>query len=274
MTRVQILHLASTLATEPAGFAKELEALAGSRYFSVRWPASEAQLALAYSAGAGAGFVEALLAFDRATDDLSANMQQGMSLLDPDDGPKSCLPVPQRWFGLLYAGVVCTGSDLLAHLKFWLDESIRLLGEKAALTNNIRLLLKGASLPAELLEPAFIDAASPSPVRCGSATQLLRGGIPAGKTLQIQAFLTSAFVSDESFARQLLFNRHVARCFADTWRTHAQSPFQFYSPNTSVPALLTTLDGVEHGSATLKGVLIAAASALRQPLGEFMERVM
>ena len=246
MTRVQILRLASTLAKDPAGFAQELEVLAGSRYFVVRWMAIEARLALAYSTGAGAGFVEALLAFDRATAEFSANMQQGMSLLDPDDGPKSSLPVtPERWFGLLCAGVVCTGPDLLTHLKIWLDASIRLLGEEAALTNNIRLLLKGASLPAELLQPAIIDTASPSPMRCGAAAQLLRGEMPAEKTLQIQAFLTSGFVSDESFARQQLFNRHVARCFADAWRTHAQNRFQFYSPSTSVPALLTTLDGVE-----------------------------
>jgi hypothetical protein len=275
MTRAQILRLASTLAKDPAAFAQELEALAGSKYCFVRWMAIEARLALAYSAGAGVGFVETLLAFDRATTDFQANIQQGMSLLAPYDGPKSSLPAaPEQWFGLLCAGVVCTGQNLLAHLKIWLDASIRLLGEEAALTNNIRLLLKGASLPSELLQPAITDAASPPPVRCGAAAQLLREGTPAEKTLQIQAFLTSGFVSDGSFTRQLLFNRHVARCFADVWRTHAQTRFQFYSPSTSVPALLTTLDGVERGSANLKSLLVVAASALRQSLGEFMERVL
>lgn len=202
-------------------------------------------------------------------------MQRGLSPLAPDDGPKSSLPVaPERWFGLLCAGVVCTGPDLHTHLKIWLDASNRLLGEEAALTNNIRLLLKGASLPAELLQPAVIDTASPSPVRFGAAAQLLRGMLPAEKTLQIQAFLTSGLVSDESFARQVLFNRHVARCFADSWRMHAQSRFQFYSPSTSVPALLGTLDGVERGSGTLKSVLVAAATALGQPLGEFIGQVL
>ena len=275
MTRVQILHLVSTLATDPAGFAQELEVLAGSRYFFVRWIAIEARLALAYSTGAGAGFVEALLAFDRATADLSANMQQGLSPLDPDDGPKSSLPVaPERWFGLLCAGVVCTGPDLLVHLKIWLDASKRLLGEEAALTNNIRLLFEGASLPAELLEPAIIDTVSLAPIRCGAAAQLLQKMLPAERTLQIQALLTSGLVIDESFTRQALFNRHVARLFAETWHTHAQSRFQFYSPSTSVPALLGTLDGVERGSGTLKSILVAAASALRQPLGGLMERLL
>ena len=200
--------------------------------------AIEARLAVAYSTGAGFGFVEALLAFDIATTDFQANINQGMSLLAPDDGPKSTVPAaPEQWFGLLCAGIVCTGQNLLAHLKIWLDASIRLLGEEAALTNNIRLLLNGASLPAELLQPATIDTASPPPVRCGAAAQLLRGILPAERTLQIQAFLTSGLVHDDSFARQALFNRHVARCFADSWRTHAQSRFQFYSPSTSIPLI-------------------------------------
>jgi len=275
MTRVQILRLASTLARDPAGFAQELEALAGSKYCLVRWMAIEARLALAYSTGAGVGFVETLLAFDRATTDFQAKIQQGMSLRTPDDGPKSGLPAaPERWFGLLCAGVVCTGPDLLAYLKIWLDASIRLLGEESALTNNIRLLLKGASLASELLQPAVTDTASPPPVRCGAAAQLLREWLPVKTTLQTQAFLTSGFVSDGSFTRQLLFNHHVARCFADAWRTHSQNRFQFYSPSTSVPTLLTTLDRVEHGSANLKSLLVAAANALRQSLGKFMERVL
>ncbi|MCG7851824.1 MAG: hypothetical protein MIO92_04825, partial [Methanosarcinaceae archaeon] len=170
--------------------------------------------------------------------------------------------------------VVCAGSNLRGYLNLWLDASNRLLGEEAVLTNNIRSLLKGASMPAELLQPAIIDTVSSSLVRCGAAAQLLQGMLPANKTLQMQAFLTSGLVSDDSFARQVLFNRHVARCFADSWRTHSQSGFQFYSPGTSVPALLDTLDGVERGSGTLKSVLVAAASALREPLGEFMERVL
>ncbi len=129
-------------------------------------------------------------------------------------------------------------------------------------------------MPAELLQQAIIDTASSSHVRCGAAAQLLLGMLSAKETLRIQAFLASGLVSDESSVRQVLFNRHVARCFADSWRTHAQRHFQFDSPSTSVPALLGTLDGVERGSGTLKSILIAAASALRQPLGEFMERVL
>ena len=98
--------------------------------------------------------------------------------------------------------------------------------------------------------------------------------LPAERTLQIQTLLTSGLMIDESFTRQALFNRHVARLFAETWHTHAQRRFQFYSPRTSVPALLGPLDGVERGSGTLKSLLVAASSALKQPLGELMERLL
>jgi hypothetical protein len=276
MLRCQVLRLVSTITTGSEGITKELEVLAASKYFLVRWVASEALLALAYSAGAGLGFVEALLAFDKAMDDFLVKSQRGLSPLDPDSGPEPDLPVrPERWFGLLCAGVVCSGPDLCAHLNIWLDTSSRLLGKEAPLTNNIRLCLEGASLPIELLQPVIIDTASSAPIRCGAASQLLQSEIqPANKTLELQSLLTSGLIVDESSACQPLFNRHVAGRFANAWRTHAQSPFQFYSPNTSVPALVDVLDGVEHGSATLKSILSAAADALRQPLGEFMERVL
>ncbi len=273
MTRARILKLAATLLTDPPGLAQELEVLVRSRYFLVRWFATEARLALAYGGGAGTDFVEALLAFDAAMADLSVK-PRARSPLEPDDGPEPNLPVaPERWFGLLTAGIVCTGPDLFAHLNIWLDASNRLLGKDAVLTNNIRLFLRGASLPAELLQSAAIDRASPAPVRCGAAAKLLLGALPATPTLQLQAFLASGLVSDASFGRQEIFNRHVARRFADAWRRLAQGRFQFSSPSTSVPALLVTLDAVEHGSGTLKSVLVAAASALRSPLGDFMERV-
>jgi hypothetical protein len=275
LTRVHILHLISTLATDPTGFVRELEMLTSSRYFTVRFYAIEAQLALAYSTGAGDGFVEALIAYDRTIAESSAYMQQGLSPLDPDDGPKSGLPVsPDRWFGLLCAGVVCTGPSLLTNLKIWHDASNQLLGEDSALKNNIQLFLNGASLPLNLLHPTLSDSASLPALRCGAAAQLLQGILSAEKTLQIQAFLTSGLVCDDSLACQELFNRHVARCFADSWRTHAQSPFQFCSPRASVPALIQALDEIERGSGTLKSLLVAAASALRQPLGAIMKRVL
>lgn len=275
MTRGQILCLAATTGKDTSKFAKEVESLARSRYFSVRWFAAEARLALSYSAGAGEGFIEALLSFERNMLDFLINMQNHQSPFDPDDGPVMTLPIaPERWFGLLCAGLICTGSDLLTRLEIWLKAADYLLGEPAALTNDIRLLFQGASLPADLLHSTVIDTTASPAVRCGAAAKLLVTLLPAETVLRLQAFLTSALVSNGSAVRQSIFNLHVARRFADAWRTYEQSGFLFYSPSTSVPALLATLEGLEHGSTTLRNVLVAAATALQQPLGEFMGRVL
>jgi hypothetical protein len=54
----------------------------------------------------------------------------------------------------------------------------------------------------------------------------------------------------------------------------ADTNFFFNSPKTPVPALLGTLDEIDRGSDTLKSVLVTAARTLRQPLEEFIERVL
>lgn len=275
MTRVQVLQLATTLGVAPPSLLQELESLAGSKYALVRWFASQTRLAHAYASGAGTGFIRTLLAFETAMADLSGK-RQSLSPLEPDGGPAPNLTVaPERWFGLLVAGIVCSGPNLMVNLERWLNESSQELGSDAALTNTVRFVIDGASPPSEILEVTVRNTANPGAVRCGAAAKLLLDMPVASKTLQLQQFLTSALASDASVARQELFNLHVARRFTVAWRAHAENRFQFSSPGTSVPALVRVLDDVEGGSGgTLKRVLVTAATALRQPLGDFMDRVL
>jgi len=274
MTRIQVMHLATTLGVGPSSVAQEVETLVGSKHVLVRWFASEARVALSYASGAGTGFIRALVAFETAMADL-AGKRHSLSPLESDGGPAPNLMVaPERWFGLLVAGIVCSGPNLIVHLEKWLDESSQELGGDAALTSVVRLVIDGALRPAESLEKIIMDTANPRPVRCGAAAMLLQDMPVASRTLQLQGFLASALVSDESITRQELFNHHIARHFAVSWRAHAQNRFQFYSPSTSVPALLRALDDVEGGNGTLRRVLLAAASALRLPLGDFIEHVL
>ncbi len=274
MTRAQVLLLATTLGVGPSSITHELETLAGSRYLLVRWFASQARLALSYAGGAEAGFIRALVDFETATADLSIR-QESLNPLEPDTGPAPNLTVlPERWFGLLVAGIVCSGPNLTIHLEGWLEESRKELGDDAVLTNAVRLVLEGASRPEEFLEATVQNTANPGTVRCGAAAKLLLNMPVASKTLQLEAFLTSVIVSDVSVARQELFNLHVARRFAGSWHAQAENRFQFSSPRTSVPALLRAVDDVEIGTGTLRNLLQAAANALGQPLGSFMEHVL
>jgi hypothetical protein len=274
MARVQALHLATTLAVGPSAIATEVEALASSKYVYVRWYASEARLALSYANGAGTGFIKALVAFEKAYADLSS-VRETLSPLDPDEGPASDLVVaPEQWFGLLVAGIICGSNNLLPNLNIWLGESVQELGADAPLTNAVQMLLSGASGAQDTLETTLQNTGNPATVRCGAAARLLCNGQVASMTLELQAFLTSALVSDKSFARQELFSLHAARRFAAAWPAHTENRFQFSCPRITVPTLLHTVDGIMTGTGTLKSLLQAASNALGQPLGSFMERVL
>ncbi len=260
--RVQVLHLATTLGVDRPSITEAAEQLANSGYVYLRWLAAEARLALAYANGAGAGFIRALVAFEKSYADLSGK-RGDVSILSPDEGPASNLPIaPHEWFGLLVAGSVCVGNNLLSGLHSWLNKSIQEVGSGAPLTDVVRSMIEGASMETDQLEITIRTASNPAALRCGAAARLLCSGLDASKTLPLQAFLTSALVSDKSFARQELFNLHVARRFAEPWRAHAENRFQFSCPRTTVPQLIHTVDGVTKGACTLKDLLQSAASAL------------
>lgn len=271
LIRAQVVYLATTLGVSSSSVADKIETLSGSKYVYVRWLASEARLALSYASGSGTGFVRALIAFETAMVDLSSSRDR---LIEPDLGPSLNLTIsPERWFGLLAAGMVCSGTDLLLNLDIWLNESSQELGAETPLTNVIRLIYDEASRPPEILWETVQGTENSGMARCGAAARLLLDMPVASKTLELQAFLTSAAVSDLSFARQDLFNLHAARHFAGAWRAQSENRFQFSSPRTSMPALLRTVYDVEAGTSTLKSLLQAASNALGQSLGSFMKHV-
>lgn len=273
MTRARILKLSTMLGVELPCLDDELKELAASRFFLVRLYAIQAQLSLALCSGAGVGFIETLLAFDATVDGLSRK-DRGESLLIPDDGDEQEKPsTPERWFGLLAAGICCAGHDLTANLHIWLDECQRKLEKTAPLTDAVQKILTGVMLTSHELENTVTSPSNPAPLRCGAAARLLMGSLSPDVMLNLQCLLTSALVSDDSYAFQGLFNHHVARRFSKVWWGYSQNPFLFYSPRTSIPALISTLNDVEHENGTLRSLLLRASECLHKPLGNFMDRV-
>lgn len=273
MTRARILKLSAMLGVELLRQDDELKVLAASRYFLVRLYAVQSQLALAFRSGAGVGFIETLLAFDAAVDGLSRR-DRGKSALIPDDGGEQDKPsAPERWFGILVAGICCAGHDLTTNLQIWLDVCHRKLEPNAPLSNVVHQILIGATLPLNELNLAVMGASNPAPLRCGAAARLLIEPLPPDKLLALQSLLTSALFCDDSYAFQELFNHHVAQHFAKVWRAYAQSPFLFYSPRTSIPALIRTLNNIENENGTLRALFLRTSEGLHKPLGDFMDRV-
>jgi len=274
MTRIQVLHLATTLGVGPTSIASEIEALASSKYMYVRWLLAEARLALSYSGGAGSGFIPALIAYENAYVDFLSK-RETLSPVQPDEEPPSDLKIaPETWFGLLAGGVICATTNLLPNLRIWLEESIQAVGLDAPLTIIISEIIDGASVSAQFLEDTLQNEGNSPARRCGAAAILLGHDSAASKTFRLQRFLTSALVCDKSFARQELCNLHVGRRFAGAWRVHASNRFQFSSPNKSVPKLLGAIDEVVTGRGTLKTLLLAASNALGERLESFIERVL
>jgi hypothetical protein len=111
------------------------------------------------------------------------------------------------------------------------------------------------------------------PVRCGAALRLLLLPISVAERHSLQGLLTSALVSDASYARQDVFNLHLARRLAVEWKVIGEGPFNFTSPRHDLPTLRQTLALVEQGRGTLKTVLTSVHAVLRTPVPEYMDRV-
>jgi hypothetical protein len=266
LTKARILRVAGAFGVPPSSHAQELQTLTGSKYPLVRWMAAQAGIAHAYACGGGPGFIRRILDLETAFADF-VQKKDALKQMEPDDGPDPNLAItPERWMGLLVAGMVCSGANLIIHINTWLDESMQYVGVDAALTQIVRLVRDGVSRPSADIDETIYDRDNPLGIRCGAAAKRLLDVPEASKTLELQKFLVLVLTLDSSIALQELFNLHVARHFAGIWRIHAENQFQFYSPGKSVPVLMKAIEDVESGSGTLRGLLEAAASGLLQPL--------
>jgi len=273
MMQVEILKVAASLGVYRPTFSLQLENLAASKYTLVRWTSAQARVAHSIASGAGAGFIRGVIALEAAFADLSSK-REAMDPLKSDEGQSQNVALnPERWLGLVIAGMVSSGASMIDHLGQWLEESTQNLGADAALTNFVRSAIEGASRPAEILDASVLTVTNPVPIRCGAAARLLLDIPGATKTLELQQFLTSGIARDLSIAHQDLLNLHVARHFARQWRIHVENRFQFFSPRISVPLLITAIEDVENGKGTLRELLSAAANALSQSLHSSLDRV-
>lgn len=153
------------------------------------------------------------------------------------------------------------------------------LGWLQARPENIKLqelvaqLREGANVARSDLKGIVRDWKRPLVVRCGAALSLLSGTVTVIQRLHLQNVLLSAVVGDASYARQEIFNLHLARRIAADWRQLCDSPFNFSSPRQTVPSTIRAAELVEQGSGTLKTILTSIQPALGAEAPECMERI-
>lgn len=272
LLRAQGARLAATHGLEFPRLQGELEFLGKVPYRAVRWTATEGTLARVLACGAGADFMQALVDFDLATSKMEEARGGGSIVLPDDAGVLTAEPHAERWFGVLVAGAWCAGAAIDVNFNRWL-EWLGTRSEHLRLRVLVEQLRSGFDSPQDDLLSVVRDGSRTPAMRCGAALKLLRGPIAIAERLQLQGLLTSALVSDASFARQDVFNLHVARHVAAEWKVIGENSFQFQSPRHDVPVLMRAVELVEQGRGTLKVMLSSINIAVHARAPEYMSRV-
>lgn len=272
MTKVQALRLAGTLGIWPRAADVCLASLEESRYLLVRLAASETRLSLAYSHGAGEGFIASVKHFDQMLKLMLIHRNQGpgyeldeVELAQPSTmGPAS--------FGYLIAGTLCAGKDLVNHLALWQKDAMSHGELNVQLCGAIRRLLDGAQQSGAQAERTAMDTERDGFVRLGAIASWSLECPSASQLFELQQFLIFPLLSDMTRARQALFNHHVAKALAQLWLSFVTSAqFQLVSPRTTVPALTAAIDTAQRGQGTIRSILTTAASAVGSSINEALQ---
>lgn len=264
--------LASQLGDISPGYRAQLEALQTSNFPLVRLLVAKAMLAFEFNTGAGAGFVGALAAFERAFNTIASlpDRQQAVQGDGGDTPPTESKLNIEGWFAVFAAGAICCDDPAQA-VTAWRDEAFRTWGAGSPVVTALADMCRGLALS----DQAARDVVSRRVERSigetfGAALALMRGtALSPEETFRIQVLLVSATVCfSEGLMLQMTFGRAVARRFTGVWKSLASSPFLLSSPRTSVSALIGSISAIEKGTGSIRSLLVAAARAVGADLGE------
>ena len=268
--------LASQLGDISLGYRVQLEAVRTSNFPLVRLFVAKAMLAFEFNTGAGAGFVSALAAFERAFNTIASlpDRQQAMQSDGGDTPPTESKLNVEGWFAVFAAGAICCDDPAQA-VTAWHDEALRTWGAGSSVIKALADMSRGLALSNQTAR----DVASRRVERSigemfGAALALMRGpALGPEETFRIQVLLASATVCfSEGLVLQMTFGRSVARRLSAAWKRLASSPFLFRSPR-SLPALLETVAAVEQGKSSTRALLAAAAQPIGTVVGEVGTRL-
>ena len=272
LLRAHVANLSAEVGVSPEILLdKNFYALRSSPYPLVRWLATQAQLAHSYSTGAGEGFIEALTAFD-ATFATLGRLEGKLLIADEGlvaDQPKA----PEQWFGLLIAGICCAGRDIDKHLDIWL-KACSGHEELNNIASHISQFKEGSSFSITRSYEVVGDIGMSKYLRCGAAAKLLFQPLQPNRLLSLQGFLVSGFfASGEDPRLQQIYNLHVARQFAQSWKLVARNPFNLLNPKVAVPILNDATQKVLHSCGTLNFLISSASKAIDYSAVDFGGRL-
>ncbi len=264
--------LASQLGDVSPKYRAQLDAARTSNFPLVRFIVAKALLAFEFNAGAGAGFVSVLAAFERAFNTLASfpDREQTIQSDGGDTPPTQSKLNVEGLFAVFAAGAICCDSPVQV-VTAWHDEASRTWGTGSPVVTALADMSRGLALSNQAARDVASGRLERSiGERFGAALALMRGPtLNPEETFRIQVLLASATVCfSEGSVLQVTFGRAVARRFADVWKKFASSPFLLVSPRTSVPSLRASISAVEQGIGSIRALLTAAAQAVGATLGE------
>lgn len=269
--------LASQLGDISAGYRAQLELVRTSDFPLVRLFVARAMLAFEFNAGAGAGFVGALAAFERAFNTIASlpDRQRAMQSHGGDMPPTEFKLNVEGWFSVFAAGAICCDSPAQA-VAVWHNEALDTWGTGSPVVVALADISRGLALSNQAAHDVACGRIErPVGETFGAALTLMCGPtLGPEEMFRIQVLLASATVCfSEGLLLQVTFGRAVARRFTGVWKRLASSPFLLVSPRTSVPALLASISAVEQGIGSIRTLLTAAAQAVGTVVGEVGTRL-
>ena len=190
-------------------YRAQLEAVRTSDFPLVRFFVAKAMLAFEFNAGAGAGLVSALAAFERAFNTIASlpDRQQAMQSDGGDTPPTESKLNIEGWLAVFAAGAICCDGPAQAVIA-WHDEALRTWGAGSPVVKALADMSRGLALSNQTAR----DVASRRVERSigetfGAALALMRGpALGPEETFRIQVLLASATVCFSVSLRQLCMN--------------------------------------------------------------------
>lgn len=269
--------LASQLGDISPGYREQLEAVRTSNFPLVRFFVANAMLAFEFNAGAGAGFVSALAAFERAFNAIATlpDRQLAMESDGGDTPPTESKLNVEGWFAVFAAGAICCDNPERA-VATWEVEAKSIWGAGSPVVNALADILRGLSMShQDALDVASRRVERSNAETFGAALALVRSAVLDPRDVfHLQVLLASATVcASEGLILQMTFGRAVARRFTAIWKQFSSSPLLLISPRTSVPVLQGSISAVEQGKSSTRALLIASAQAVGATLGDVGTRL-
>jgi hypothetical protein len=273
----QVASLASRLGSIPDSYRVRLAGLTESEFPLVRFATTQAILAFSLNVGTDSEFPNQLAQFERALGTMRSFRSGEQATCSTAAHSETAQPFLEGrgWFSGFVAAALCC-DDPFAQIGAWRASAASIWGPTSGTVRDLAHLEAGLSQRDHQLWNVVNNYKEVQDAeRVGAAIKLLQtNNLQPDQTYLLQSFLASAILSTaQGVVIQDDIEPPVARRFAKAWKTLTVNQFLFYSPRSTIPALVDVVTEIQEGRSSLKALLTAASHAVGRALGEIGDRL-